>query len=135
MGYNEAMPKLNILFICSRNRRRSPTGEALYSQSSAISAASAGTSDDAEEPVSLDLIEWADVILPMEARHRKILQRKFPQAMRSKRCSVLGIPDNYDFMDPELADLLRAKTQAILGLDPRADPTASTSTKARHAPR
>lgn len=126
---------IHVLFICSRNRRRSPTAEDLYSGSPSILAASAGTSDDAEEVVSLDLIEWADIILPMESRHKKLLQRKFPAAMRSKRCSVLAIADNYDYMDPVLVELIESKTKAILGLDPRAGDEEHSKQKDRHAPR
>lgn len=98
-------------------------------------AASAGTSDDAEEVVSLDLIEWADIILPMESRHRKLLLRKFPDAMRSKRCSVLAISDDYDYMDPTLVELIEAKTKSVLGLDPRAPSPTHAQHKDRHAQR
>ena len=51
-----------LLFVCSENRLRSPTAEAVFSEYEGVEAVSAGTNDDAETPVSGDLIEWADVI-------------------------------------------------------------------------
>jgi predicted protein tyrosine phosphatase len=108
---------LRALFICSRNRLRSPTAEALYRHVPGISAASAGTAADAEELVDAELIEWADVVFAMEGRHKKSLMRSFPHAMKSKRVVVLGVRDDYDFMDPELCRLLRSRIDGLLGID------------------
>ena len=53
---------MNLLFVCSENRLRSPTGEEVFSKYEGINAIGAGTNSDAETPVSGDLIEWADII-------------------------------------------------------------------------
>jgi len=98
---------MNLLFICSRNRRRSPTAEVLFSTLEGYSVLSAGTSPDAETLVSADLIEWADIVFVMEAVHRRKLNRRFSALLRTKRIAVLGIPDKYDYMDQGLIDLLR----------------------------
>jgi predicted protein tyrosine phosphatase len=100
---------MNLLFICSRNRLRSPTAEALFTDIPGIETASAGTSPDADNPISLDLIEWADIIYVMERVHRQRLNTKFQKALKAKRLTVLNIPDNYDFMDPELISILKTK--------------------------
>jgi predicted protein tyrosine phosphatase len=100
---------MNLLFICSRNRLRSPTAEALFTNIPGIETASAGTSPDADNPISLDLIEWADIIYVMERVHRQRLNSKFPKALKSKKLTVLNIPDNYDFMDPALISILKSK--------------------------
>jgi len=42
------------------------------------------------------------------------LQKKHRQALKDKRLVVLDIPDEYEFMDPELVRLLRAKMQRWL---------------------
>ena len=44
------MPR--VLFVCSRNRRRSPTAERLYQNTPGVEALSAGTAPDAEVRVS-----------------------------------------------------------------------------------
>lgn len=100
---------MNLLFICSRNRLRSPTAEALFTSIPGIETASAGTSPDADNPISLDLIEWADIIYVMERVHRQRLNSKFQKALKSKQLKVLNIPDDYEYMDPSLIDILKTK--------------------------
>jgi predicted protein tyrosine phosphatase len=103
---------MNLLFICSRNRRRSPTAETIFSAIEGVESLSAGTSPDAETPISSDLIEWADVIFAMESVHRRKLQKSFGKILKAKKITVLGIPDDYEYMDPELVRILRAKVGA-----------------------
>lgn len=100
---------MNLLFICSRNRRRSATAEVVFSSYEGVHASSAGTSDDAETVVSADLIEWADLVLAMESVHKRNLQRRFGNYLRAKQIIVLGIRDNYAYMDAELVEVLKEK--------------------------
>jgi predicted protein tyrosine phosphatase len=101
--------KKRILFLCSRNRLRSPTAEAIFADHPAVDVDSAGLSPDAEVPVSEEQILWADVILVMENSHRSRLNRRFRKILAGKRVAVLGIPDNYDFMEPSLIALLKLR--------------------------
>lgn len=55
-----------LLFVCSENKLRSPTGEEVFSEYAGVEAIGCGTNNDAETPLSGDLVEWADVILTME---------------------------------------------------------------------
>ncbi len=98
-----------ILFVCSENRLRSPTAEAIFTEYEGIEAIGAGTNSDAATPVSGDLIEWADIILVMEKMHRNKISKKYKELLRNKRLIVLDIPDNYECMDPELIQLLKTK--------------------------
>jgi predicted protein tyrosine phosphatase len=45
----------------------------------------------------------------MEKHHRNKLQKRFKAALDAKRIVVLGIPDDYEFMDEDLIKLLKAK--------------------------
>jgi predicted protein tyrosine phosphatase len=45
----------------------------------------------------------------MEKSHVNRLKRKFPEALRGKRVVCLHIPDEHEFMHPNLVDELRAK--------------------------
>ena len=104
---------LHLLFLCSRNKLRSPTAEAIFSGRPGVEVDSAGLSDDAEVPVSLDQIEWADIILVMEKIHREKLNRRFGEALAGKRIRVLGIPDNYGYLDPALIRVLESKCRGF----------------------
>jgi len=68
-----------LLFVCSENRLRSPTAEAVFSKYEGIEAIGAGTNNDALTPVSGDLIEWADIILAMEKTHRNKISKKYKE--------------------------------------------------------
>jgi len=95
-----------ILFICSQNRLRSPTAEQVFADYPGIEVASAGTNNDAENPLTFELVKWADMIVLMEKQHKAKLQRKFRTSLRGQRIICLHIPDEYGFMDPELIHLL-----------------------------
>jgi predicted protein tyrosine phosphatase len=75
---------------------------------------SAGTAPDADVAVSADLIEWADLILVMEPVHRKRLNRDFAHLLRNKRVIVLGIPDRYEYLDPELVKILESRVSKYI---------------------
>jgi predicted protein tyrosine phosphatase len=105
----------HILFLCGRNRSRSPTAEAVFSGRDGIEVASAGTSKDADTHVSAELVEWADVIFVMEKAQRAKLASGFRAALKGKRVVCLDIPDNYAFMDPALVQILEAKVGRHLG--------------------
>ena len=107
---------MNLLFICSENRLRSPTAEAVFSNYEGVSAIGAGTNSDAETTVSGDLIEWADVVLVMEKSHRNKVAKKYKELLKDKRLLCLEIPDNYQYMQPELIKLLKAKVPRYVRL-------------------
>ena len=98
-----------VLFVCSQNRLRSPTAEQIFSQRADIEVDSAGTNVDATQPLSVDLVQWADLIVVMEKTHRNKVQKKFRSALNGKRLICLDIPDEYEFMDADLVRLLEAK--------------------------
>ncbi len=100
---------MRILFVCSENRLRSPTAAAVFSEFEGVDAISAGTNKDCECPVSGDLIEWADAVLVMETSHRNKVSKRFRDLLRGKKLAVLEIPDIYEFMDPMLIALLKAR--------------------------
>ena len=98
-----------VLFVCGKNRRRSPTAEAIFSGQPDLEVSSAGTAADADCPVSGDLIEWADTILVMEPRHLRQLRKRFGALLGDKRMISLDIPDHYQLMQPELIELLQSR--------------------------
>lgn len=100
---------MNLLFVCSENRLRSPTGEEVFSQYEGINAIGSGTNSDAATPVSGDLIEWADIIFVMEKSHRDKVAKKFRELLSGKKLVCLDVLDIYQCMDPALVRLLESK--------------------------
>ncbi len=96
------------LFICGKARVRSPTAADIASQWDGIETDFAGLSLDADEKLSVEQIDWADIIFVMEPRHKKRLSQLFPKSLRSKRVVCLKIPDRFSFMQIELVELLRS---------------------------
>ncbi|MGA0601900.1 low molecular weight protein tyrosine phosphatase family protein [Caulobacter sp. KR2-114] len=103
-----------VLFVCSQNRLRSPTAEQVFQAHPGIEVASAGTNNDADNPLTPELVRWADLIFVMEKTHRTKLQRRFKADLKRARVICLDIPDDYDFMDEALVRLLRTKVERHL---------------------
>lgn len=101
---------MNLLFICLRNKLRSPTAEHIFAEHA--NTCSAGTAKDAEIRVGLDDLEWADMVFVMENRHAKQLRDLFPKS--EPRVICLGIPDCYEYMQPELIAILEQKVLPFL---------------------
>ncbi|MCL6712354.1 low molecular weight protein tyrosine phosphatase family protein [Pseudomonas sp. R2.Fl] len=96
-----------VLFICSQNRLRSPTAEQVFADWPGVEAASAGLNNDAENPLTPELLKWADLVFVMERAHRNKLSSRFRAHLGRQRIVCLDIPDEYDYMDPMLIRLLR----------------------------
>jgi predicted protein tyrosine phosphatase len=112
------MPKVRpvktVLFVCSQNRLRSPTAEQVFSSRPDLEVASAGTNNDADNPLTAELIAWADVIVVMEKAHRSKVQKRFRSSLNGKRLICLDIPDEFEFMDPTLVRLLQTRLARYL---------------------
>ncbi len=111
------MYRKQLLFVCSRNQWRSPTAEALFQNSDLYTAKSAGTSDKARVKITPGLINWADYIFVMEKRHAAIIQRNYPDLLVDTRLVILHITDDYQYMDPELIDILQSRLAEYLDIE------------------
>ena len=107
------MERTKILFICSRNRRRSLTAETIFKDNPAWDVRSAGTEEGARIKVTAGQLGWADVILVMEKRHKERLRQTYPEALAAKPCHCLFIADDYEFMEPALIEILREKMREL----------------------
>jgi predicted protein tyrosine phosphatase len=106
--------KFNVLFVCSKNQWRSPTAEAIYRGDERISVRSRGTTRAAVQAIRASDIAWADAILVMENKHRQRILSDFPDESKFKSMHVLDIPDDYQFMDDELVELIRSAAEPII---------------------
>jgi predicted protein tyrosine phosphatase len=105
---------MNVLFVCSANRLRSPTAEQVFSTWPGVETDSAGISSGASVLLSSEQVDWADVIFVMEKTHRNKLTRQFRSHLKGKRVICLDIPDDYEFMDPVLVRMLEKRVSRFL---------------------
>ena len=105
----------NLLFICSRNQWRSPTAETIWRKHPDFNVKSAGTSPRAKKTVGPADIRWADMIFVMEQKHKNRLKAEFTRMLDHKPIHVLDIPDEYQYMDPELVQELENLVEPFLG--------------------
>jgi predicted protein tyrosine phosphatase len=106
----------NILFVCSKNQWRSPTGEQIFKKHAELNVRSAGTSASARKTVNVKDIQWAETIFVMEEKHKSRLNAEFSRLLKYKDILVLDIPDEYQYMDEELIDILEQSVSSYLGI-------------------
>ena len=119
LSYSARMPRdrLNVLFVCSRNQWRSPTAEQVWRRHPLLNVRSGGTSSSARHTVSDTDIDWADVVIVMEQKHKSRLVAEFGDLLADKPVHVLDIPDEYKYMDPELVELLEQSVGSLLNIE------------------
>ena len=105
-----------MLFICSRNQLRSPTAEQVFSSWPGIEVASAGLDPKCQVPVTPELLAWAAVIFVMERHHRNKLLKHFRASIKNQKIVVLGVTDDYEYMDERLVRLLEKLVPPHLGM-------------------
>lgn len=110
--------KQKLLFVCSRNRYRSPTAEHAFARSERFVARARGLSAKGVRRLAAADVTWADVIFVMEPDHKQQLLDLYRLAVQHRPIHVLDIADKYQFMDPELVDLIVAGVRATLGGPP-----------------
>lgn len=105
---------LNVLFVCSMNKWRSPTAEKIYQMHPLVNCRSAGTSSKARHSLTIGDIHWSDLIVVMEQKHYERIAATYRDALRYKEIEVLDVKDRYKYMDPELVEELRLVLDPIL---------------------
>ena len=107
------MNRPNILVICGKNKRRSRTAEFIFKNDSRFNIRSAGLSPKSDRKLTENDLRWADITLVMETDHRAKIKDLYSEAS-SIKIQVLNIPDEYEFMDDELIEILQIKVGQIV---------------------
>ena len=92
---------------------RSKTAETIYKSDPRFEIKSAGTSPFATQLVDEDLLNWADIIVVMEKRHQREINRRFDNIVRHKTVLRLDIPDRYQYMDPFLVREIKERFEYL----------------------
>jgi predicted protein tyrosine phosphatase len=100
------MIRKNVLFVCGRNQKRSPTAEKIFRDDQRFSVRSVGTSDSSRRKIQQADLTWSDLILVMERKYEDRIKSRFSECGAFPPFYSLDIPDDYEFMDQELIDLL-----------------------------
>ena len=105
--------KIKLLFVCTLNRMRSATAHKIYEVDNRFEVQSAGTDKTASTVLTADILNWADSIIVMEKYHRNYIRKYFYEIYESKKIVCLYIPDDYDYMQPELIEILKYKIEDV----------------------
>jgi protein-tyrosine phosphatase len=105
--------KANILVICGQNKRRSRTAEFLYKNDDRFNIRSAGLSPRSDRQLKAKDLDWADLVLVMEDSHSSRIKKDY-RNLDLPPIEVLHIDDEYDYLQPELIDLLKDRIEVIV---------------------
>jgi len=92
---------------------RSATAHKIFEVDPRFEIKSAGTDANASVVLTNELLNWADSVVVMEKYHRNTIRKNFPDMYQQKPIVCLYIPDDYDFMQPELIELLKTKFEDL----------------------
>lgn len=116
---------MRVLFVCTANLCRSRVAEEVFhvltrgtGQRRGHEALSAGThAGGSGRPLTQEHLEWAEVVVVMEAAHAAFIRERWPRVAEDIR--VLGIDDVYQPDDPDLRELLLGHVRDLLAEAPR----------------
>ena len=99
-----------VLTVCSANMLRSPTmAHVLSADPYNFNTRSAGTALYALIPVTEELLMWCDEVVCADTEHALWVRNKMITWMVDKPIIDLKIPDNYEYRNPELIELIKER--------------------------
>lgn len=105
----------NILVVCGRNKKRSKTAEHIFKNDERFNIRSAGVSPQSNRKISENDLRWADIVFVMEQNQKAKIKEVF-SFLTLPRIENLNIPDDYEFMDEELIEILQARMNDSINL-------------------
>ena len=103
----------NILVVCGRNKRRSRTAEFIFKNDMRFHIRSVGLSPKSERKVKEKDILWADIIFVMEQGQGARITGTY-RHLSLPPMEVLHIEDEYDYLEPELIEMLQDRINSSL---------------------
>lgn len=104
-----------VLTVCSANMLRSPTiAHVLSAEPYNYNTRSAGIAGFALIPVTEELLMWADEIVCADSEHTTVINKMLQKLDIDKPLLNLRIPDNYEYRNPKLIELIKKRYDSIL---------------------
>jgi predicted protein tyrosine phosphatase len=103
----------NILVVCGRNKKRSRTAEYIFKNDNRFNIRSAGLSPKSDRKISENDLNWADLVFVMETGQRAKIWGLY-RHLELPKIEILNIPDEYEFMNEELVDMLTSRINDTL---------------------
>lgn len=101
--------RLRVLCVCSAGLLRSPTIAVILADEFGWNTRSCGVSTEfALIPISEVLVEWAQYIVFADNEHFDATEN-YREKLKGKDFNILEIPDEYEYMDDGLVDLIKEK--------------------------
>jgi len=95
----------NILVVCGRNKKRSRTAKHIFKNDQRFNIRSAGLSPKSDRKISENDLNWAGLVFVMETAQRAKIWELYKH-LALPEIEVLNIPDDFEFMDEDLVELL-----------------------------
>lgn len=92
---------------------RSATAHKIFENDKRFEVKSAGIDKSAATVLTPELMDWAHTIVVMEKYHRSFIRSKHPAYYNTKKIVCLYIPDEYEYMQPELIAILKDKVNDV----------------------
>jgi predicted protein tyrosine phosphatase len=105
----------NILVVCGRNKKRSRTAEYIFKNDNRFNIRSVGLSPKSERKISENDLNWANLVFVMETEQRAKIWGLY-RHLDLPDTEVLNIPDEYEFMDDELVEILTDRMNVKLNI-------------------
>jgi len=102
---------MKVLFICNQGKHRSKTAAEIFTDK--FETRYAGIYENVITNKELD---WADLAIVMEDHQRKFIAENFGKQYMKKRILCLDIPDIYQYMQPNLIQIMKEKMEEIYEL-------------------
>ena len=103
----------NILVVCGRNKKRSRTAEYIFKNDNRFNIRSVGLSPKSNRKITENDLNWADLIFVMETGQRAKIWGLY-RHLELPNIEILSIPDEYEFMDKELIEILTGRINDTL---------------------
>lgn len=113
MSSNPRKPK--VLFVCRQNKVRSLTAEHLYRDRPDLEVRSAGTVTFAKNPLTEQLLDWADAVFVFDELQIEAMEKRFGTREFGTPVVCLGLPDTFEYKSQQLVLKLTAKLEPYLG--------------------
>lgn len=122
-----------LLCVCTGNRCRSKSLEAMAHATPGVEARSAGTHPVFEgRDILEDDLRWADYVVVFEEQHVRTIHSRFKRLAKKLRIINLDVPDRYAPLDRALIPLLQALVKQRIGLALHLPPQEDIDAAARH---